>query len=64
MSAHIRFVEKSYGKEVIANWGWSQGDDYVCTKIYGSKYKYAEGREVVTSEISKGGKITHLVTEA
>lgn len=60
-SAHIRFVEKTCGANVIASWGCAQDGVSITTKIYGngSKYRTHMHHEVVTSKVGADGKIVH-----
>lgn len=39
MSAHLKEIEKRYGKRraATANIGWSESDDSICSKVYGDE---------------------------
>jgi hypothetical protein len=54
--AHIDFIEKEYGEDVSANYGWVQGEWEYCSKIY------KDPREYVSSYVGKDGEFIHEIT--
>jgi len=54
-----KFINKTFGMEVPANYGWVTDEDSYTTKVYGQKDKFPT--TVVTTFLDEEGKIAHQI---